>query len=159
MGTTTLERKAGRTKTLPDSIVIYADGASHGNPGLSGAGVVFYDHKGTVLEEFREYLGETTNNVAEYGAVLLALRKAEERGVRAIVLRSDSEVVVRQLQRRYKVKSSNLVPLHAEARGRISKFDSFRAEHVYREKNKRADELANLAIEDAWHAWWKKVID
>lgn len=132
----------------PDSVVLYADGASRGNPGPAGVGVVFCDEGGNVLDESFAYLGETTNNVAEYRALLLGLEKAAARGVRRILFRCDSELLARQLQGRYKVKSPNLKGLYAEALRRTAGLESFRVEHVYREKNARADALANLAIDE-----------
>lgn len=136
------------TQTGPAGVILYADGASRGNPGPAGAGAVLCDEAGGVLEEFSEYLGETTNNVAEYRALLLGLRKAAERGVRRILFRCDSELLARQLQGRYKVKSPNLSGLYAEVRRRIAGLEAFRVEHVYREGNARADALANRAIDE-----------
>lgn len=141
-------REPEPASTPPGSVVLYADGASRGNPGPAGAGAVLCDEAGGVLEEFSEYLGETTNNVAEYRALLLGLRKAAERGVRRILFRCDSELLARQLQGRYKVKSPNLSGLYTEVRRRIAGFEAFRVEHVYREGNVRADALANRAIDE-----------
>ncbi|MFQ5915144.1 MAG: ribonuclease HI family protein [Nitrospinota bacterium] len=144
-------RKAGEESVprtpWPETIILYADGASRGNPGPAGAGVVVCDEAGNVLGEFSEYLGETTNNVAEYRALLLGLEKAAQPGVRRVLFRCDSELLARQLQGRYKVHSPNLKGLYAEARRKTAGMESFRAEHVPREQNSMADALANAAID------------
>ena len=134
---------------LPHSIILYADGASRGNPGPAGAGVVLCDEAGDVVGESFEHLGECTNNVAEYRALILGLETALERGARRVLFHCDSELLARQLQGRYKVRSENLKGLYAKARRLISGLESFRAEHVYRESNARADALANQAIDEA----------
>ena len=136
-------------KGLAESVILYADGASRGNPGPAGAGVVFYDESGRSLAEASAYLGETTNNVAEYKALLLGLEAALQGGVRQVRFHCDSELLARQLQGRYKVKSPNLKGLYREARKLIDRLDSFHVEHVYRDKNAKADELANRAIDEA----------
>ncbi len=135
--------------SMPETVTLYSDGASRGNPGPAGAGVVFCDEEGNVLAEFHEYLGKTTNNVAEYSALLLGLKKAETLRVDRILFRCDSELMARQLSGRYKVKSPNLRGLYEEVRQRTARLKSFRVEHVYREGNARADALANLAIDQA----------
>jgi len=134
---------------LPHSIILYADGASRGNPGPAGAGVVLCDEAGDVVGESFEHLGECTNNVAEYRALILGLETALDRGARRVLFHCDSELLARQLQGRYKVRSENLKGLYAKARRLISGLESFRAEHVYRESNTRADALANQAIDEA----------
>ncbi len=133
---------------LPNSVILFADGASRGNPGPSGAGVVFCDERGGPLAEAYSYLGETTNNVAEYKALLLGLETARKDGVRHVRFHCDSELLARQLQGRYKVRSPNLKGLYQKAQQLISQLDSFQVEHVYRDKNSKADELANRAIDD-----------
>ena len=142
----TREAPEGR---LPRSIILYADGASRGNPGPAGAGVVLCDEAGDVVGEAFEHLGECTNNVAEYRALILGLETALERGARRVLFHCDSELLARQLQGRYKVRSENLKGLYAKARRLIGGLESFRAEHVYRESNALADALANQAIDEA----------
>ena len=101
------------------------------------------------MGESFEHLGECTNNVAEYRALILGLETALDRGARRVLFHCDSELLARQLQGRYKVRSENLKGLYAKARRLISGLESFRAEHVYRESNARADALANQAIDEA----------
>ncbi len=143
------ETRSLSLKKLPESVVLYADGASRGNPGPAGAGVVFCDESGATLGEAYEYLGKATNNVAEYKALLLGLRTALEGGVRRILFRCDSELLASQLRGVYKVRSRNLKGLYEEARRLIAELEAFKAEHVYREANTLADALANSAIDEA----------
>lgn len=102
---------------------------------------------GRAPKELCAYLGETTNNVAEYRALLLALEEASRHAVSSITVHSDSELLVRQLRGEYKVKAEHLRPLHAEACRRLRVFPAVRILHVRREENRRADSLANLAID------------
>jgi ribonuclease HI len=154
-GAALFPERAGEGETLPadlsmpETVTLYTDGASRGNPGPAGAGAVFCDDAGNVLAGFHEYLGETTNNVAEYRALLLGLKKAEELGVDRILFRCDSELMARQLSGRYKVKSPNLKGLYEEVRKRTARLEFFRVKHVYREGNSQADALANQAIDEA----------
>ena len=111
--------------------------------------MVFCDEAGEIIGEVFGHLGETTSNVAEYRALLLGLETAIERGARRILFHCDSELLARQLQGSYKVRSENLKGLYAEARRLIGELESFRVEHVYRDSNARADALANRAIDEA----------
>ena len=129
--------------------VLYTDGASRGNPGPAGAGAVLLDSRQKVLGESWKYLGETTNNEAEYQALVLGLTLAREKGLKHLRLRSDSELVVRQLQGRYKVKHPRLQILFKKAKGLIGVFKTFHVESVLRDVNAHADRLANQAIEEA----------
>ncbi len=126
---------------------IYSDGASKGNPGDAGIGVVISDDKGKVLREVAEYIGKTTNNVAEYSALIRGLREAADLGATRIEIRTDSELLARQLSGVYKVKAANLKPLFEEAISLLRVFERVSISHVVRELNKRADELANEGIE------------
>ncbi len=128
-------------------ILIHADGASRGNPGESGAGVVIADESGKTLKEWKSYLGITTNNVAEYRALLLALEKASALGARRVIINLDSELVVRQLAGEYKVREAHLKSLHEKALELLGTFAKYRLRHVPREENRRADQLANEAID------------
>jgi ribonuclease HI len=130
----------------PVEITVRVDGASRGNPGPSGAGAVVEFGDGRAPRELCSYLGET-NNVAEYRALLLALEEAARHTVSSITVHSDSELLVRQLRGEYKVKAEHLRPLHAEASRRLRVFPAVRILHVPREENRRADSLANLAID------------
>jgi probable phosphoglycerate mutase len=102
---------------------------------------------GEKVAELSEYLGKTTNNVAEYSGLLAALDWALEHGQRRLRVVSDSELMVKQMQGRYKVNSADLRPLWEEAKRRVARLDGFRIEHVLRGKNQRADRLANLAMD------------
>jgi probable phosphoglycerate mutase len=128
-------------------VTAFCDGGSRGNPGPAGFGVFIEGAHGEKLAELSEYLGKTTNNVAEYSALLAALEWALREGRPRLRVVADSELMVKQLQGRYKVSSADLRPLYDEAKRRIAKLDRFRIEHVLRGKNQRADRLANLAMD------------
>jgi len=132
--------------TLPD-VTIRVDGASRGNPGPAGIGAVVEFGDALAPTELCAYIGETTNNVAEYRALLLALEEAGRHAASSLTVYSDSELLVRQLRGEYKVKAPHLRPLHAEACSRLRAFPAVRILHVPREENRRADSLANLAID------------
>jgi len=128
-------------------ITIHTDGAARGNPGPAGAGAVITDTKGNVVAEVCKYLGETTNNQAEYQALLLALEEAKKHGALRVSIFSDSELMVRQLNGEYKVKNAGLRPLFEKAFRLLRDIGGYKVMHIPREKNKRADQLANLAID------------
>src|SRR5271155_2403045 len=125
------------------------DGASRGNPGPASYAVVLRDPTGKVILELAKNLGRETNNVAEYYALLAALDYATGHGIRALRIRSDSELLVRHMQGRYKVKSADLKPLHERASKLARQLDYFAIEHVRRELNRDADELANVSLDQA----------
>ena len=128
--------------------LIHIDGGARGNPGPAAAGVCITTPDGTeALHEAGYWLGELTNNEAEYQGLLHALKAALELGFESVHIRSDSELMVKQINGEYRVKAANLKPLFAEARDRLGKFPQWSIEHVRREKNKRADQLANLAMD------------
>ncbi len=131
----------------PVDVTVRVDGASRGNPGPAGAGALVEFGDGREPKELCLYLGETTNNVAEYRALLLALEEASLHPASSLTVHSDSELLVRQLRGEYKVKAEHLRPLHAEACRRLRGFPRVRILHVPREENRRADSLANLAID------------
>lgn len=124
------------------------DGGSRGNPGPASYGVVIRDPRGEVVAKLKKYIGRTTNNVAEYYGLIAALDYAQQHAIRALRVESDSELLVRQMQGRYKVKSPELRPLFERARKMAQAFESFRIEHVYRERNAEADALANEALDE-----------
>ncbi len=128
-------------------ITAYCDGGSRGNPGPAGFGVYVEDPDGQKLAELSEFLGRTTNNVAEYSGLLAALDFALKNGRKRLRVVSDSELMVKQMQGRYKVNSADLRPLYEEAKRRVAKLAGFRIEHVLRGKNQRADRLANQAMD------------
>lgn len=127
--------------------VLRTDGGARGNPGPAGAGFVLEDPDGSVVRCGGRYLGETTNNVAEYEALVWGLATALEHGVRNIEVRADSELVVRQLNGQYRCKTPHLQPLFAKVRGQLGRFERSRVLHVRREENKAADALANEAMD------------
>jgi ribonuclease HI len=128
------------------TLTAFTDGASRGNPGESGLGIVVKKEDGTVLVSRSRYLGRTTNNVAEYQGALLALRRAQELGARRVELRVDSELVANQIKGGYRVKSPNLVSLFSDLKRLAGRFDEFEVTRVARGENRQADKLANLAI-------------
>ncbi len=130
-------------------MVVFIDGAARGNPGPAGAGAVLMDSNGVVRAEVSVYLGECTNNVAEYRALELALEKALELRAQSVHVRTDSTLVARQMKGDFRVKNGSLVPLHQRAKELAAKFQRFIIEDVGREENKRADVLANNAIDAA----------
>ncbi|MGH9686860.1 MAG: reverse transcriptase-like protein [Candidatus Acidiferrales bacterium] len=127
--------------------VANVDGASRGNPGPAAYAVVMRDPNGNVILELGKRLGRDTNNVAEYYALLAALDYAAGSGIKALRIRSDSELLVRQMQGRYKVKSPDLKPLHERAMKLTRHLTYFTIEHVRREMNRDADALANAALD------------
>ena len=128
-------------------IVAYIDGGARGNPGPAGYGVRIETEQGTLVEEFNGYLGSATNNVAEYNGLLAALRYAQQHGHRAVHIKSDSELLVKQMRGEYRVKNPGLQPLYQQARAMAMGLDRVVFEHVRREQNKDADRLANLAMD------------
>ena len=128
-------------------MTVACDGASRGNPGPAGAGAQITGPDGSVLAEVAEGLGETTNNVAEYTAVIRGLERALELGATEVLLRSDSQLLINQLTGRYRVKTSHLQPLHRRVRELGARFDTIEYEHVRRERNTEADRLANLGVD------------
>lgn len=128
--------------------VIYVDGGSRGNPGPAGAGAVI-QIDGNVEATVSKFLGNTTNNVAEYSGLVLALEKALDLGIKNVDVYMDSELVVKQMNGLYKVKNEKLLPLFITARSFAAKFSSFKISHVRREQNKIADSLANEAMDNA----------
>ena len=128
-------------------VTLFADGGSRGNPGPAACGAVLYDETGTVLGEVAEYLGISTNNVAEWSGLIAGLRVALELGAAAVSVRLDSELVVRQLSGQYRVKDAKLVPLAAQARALLRNFRETDVAHVRREQNKAADALVNQALD------------
>ena len=129
------------------SLIIHTDGAARGNPGPAGAGAVIATTDGSVRATVCEYLGETTNNQAEYRALRFALEKARELGGRKLTIRADSELMIKQIMGEYRVKNPGLREVFDEIKKLLSFFESWKAEHVRREYNKDADRLANEAID------------
>jgi len=126
-------------------LTAHTDGASKGNPGDAAIGYTI-EKDGILLEEYCEYIGEATNNVAEYRAFIAVLGRMKELCTDHVVIKSDSELAVRQINGSYKVKNPGLKPLYNEVMKRLRAFDSYRVMHVPRNENSKADHLANRAI-------------
>jgi ribonuclease HI len=127
---------------------IHVDGASRGNPGDAGFGVHVAGPDGRTVAELYGHLGPATNNVAEYQGLVHALRWALAHGARCLEIYSDSELLVRQMAGRYRVKNPKLLPLYREASSLVARFERVRLEHVPRELNREADALANRALDE-----------
>jgi len=124
---------------------LYTDGASRGNPGPAGVGVVILDGRKKIKELYK-YIGETTNNMAEYNALIYGLEEAVNLAAKEVVVNLDSELVARQLNGEYKVKDDDIKALFERALSILKNFEHFEIRHVARSKNKDADRLANKAI-------------
>lgn len=128
-------------------VKVFIDGGSKGNPGPAAIGVVFTNLEGGTLHEISRRIGEATNNVAEYTALIMALKALAESGVDEAFFFSDSELLVRQVTGVYKIKSPGLLPLAVEAQALRRRLGRFQIVHVPREQNRRADQLANIAFQ------------
>jgi ribonuclease HI len=124
------------------------DGGSRGNPGPAAYGVLIRDGRGEVVARLKKYIGQNTNNVAEYFGLIAALDYAQTHGIRALRVESDSELLVKQMRGQYKVKSEELKPLFERAKKMSQTLEMFRIEHVYREQNREADALVNQALDE-----------
>src|SRR5271168_617912 len=125
-----------------------SDGAARGNPGPASYGVVIRDGSGELVAKLKKYIGRMTNNVAEYYGLIAAFDYAQSHNIRALRVESDSELMVKQMQGQYKVKSEDLKPLFERAKKMSMGFESFHIDHVYREQNREADALANEALDE-----------
>ena len=132
---------------MDEVLTLEFDGGSRGNPGPAGIGAVVRAKDGTPLVTLGRFIGRATNNVAEYKALITALQKAKELGAKRVVVRGDSELIVRQMNGQYRVKNADLKPLYEEAQSLLSEFDHATIDHNYRHKNALADKLANLAMD------------
>lgn len=134
-------------------VILYADGGARGNPGPAAAGVVIADEKGKILKEYGEYLGERTNNEAEYQAVIFGLKKLkllfgkEKTKNLEVFIRADSELLVKQLNHEYKIREERIGKLFLEIWNLMIDFKKVEIEHVRREANKGADRLVNEALD------------
>jgi ribonuclease HI len=131
---------------LSDNLIINTDGAARGNPGPAAIGVTIRDQNGRLLASISRGIGRTTNNQAEYRAIIAGLEKAVSLGARRVLVKSDSELVVRQLQGRYKIKNTALRPLYQEIVRLAGSLDTFEIAYIPREENAEADSLANQAF-------------
>ena len=138
------------SKTIKhQKIKIYTDGGARGNPGPAGIGVVVYDIDDNIINTKSEYIGKATNNQAEYMAVVAAMELIARYEVEEINFFLDSELVVKQLNREYKVKNKGLAPLFVKVYNSILKYKKVTFTHIRREFNKEADKLANIAMDKA----------
>jgi ribonuclease HI len=135
---------------MKDELLIYSDGGSRGNPGPAAIGAVVLDPSTdppTVLATVSERIGVATNNVAEYSALVAGLEAARKFPARRVRVRADSQLLIRQLEGRYKVKTAHLRPLLDEARALLAEYDEVELAHVRRELNTDADALVNAALD------------
>jgi len=135
--------------TISTEITVHVDGAARGNPGPAAYGVAIETAAGEPVAAFARYLGETTNNFAEYQGLLAALSYALEQHYLRVCVVTDSELMARQINGQYKVRSPDLKPLHEKAQAMIRRLERFSIRHVLREHNREADRLANQALDAA----------
>ncbi len=126
---------------------IYSDGGARGNPGPAGIGAVLYNQEGEEIASISKFIGQATNNQAEYQALIAALKKAQQLNIKELKVYLDSELIVKQVNREYKIKDQDLAKLFLQVHNLILAFPKISFHHIKREKNKRADELANQAMD------------
>ncbi len=134
---------------MPDTryeVIAYTDGASRGNPGPAAAGFILTDSAGTQLQAKAFFIGRTTNNVAEYTGIVKALEAVKQIGAKQLIVFSDSELLVRQINGEYKVKSEQIRPLFQQAVKMLGEFENWKVQHIAREENKETDKLVNQAL-------------
>lgn len=131
---------------MPKNYILYIDGASRGNPGPAGIGVVILDDKKKKIREMYKYIGLTTNNVAEYSALIHGLEETARLEADKVTVKMDSEFVVKQLSGEYRVKDPAIRTLFEKSLSILKNFKNFEIKHIDREKNREADKLANKAI-------------
>ena len=132
---------------MDEVITVQFDGGSRGNPGPAGIGVVLSAADGTPLVTLGRFIGRATNNVAEYRALITAMEEARKLGAKKIVIRGDSELIIKQMNGQYRVKHPDMKVLYDEAQDLIAQFDQATITHNLRHKNELADKLANLAMD------------
>ena len=136
-----------QSQPLTNNYILHFDGCSKGNPGKAGIGVVIYNHK-TEIKAYHQFIGDNkTNNESEYFALLLGLQKAIELNIKHIHVKGDSLLVISQLNGKYKVNSPKLISLYEQAMILKMQFTEIEFSHVYRDDNRRADELSNIALQ------------
>ena len=134
---------------MHDKLIFYIDGASQGNPGPAGIGIIVCDEDDNVLQNICEYIGENTNNVAEYTAFIYALQEALIRKAASVVVNTDSELLVKQLNGEYKIKDEKIRQLFNQAKHLLKGFNIVDVNYINRSKNKGADKLATEAVDNA----------
>jgi ribonuclease HI len=132
---------------MQETLTLSFDGGSRGNPGPAGIGVVVSASDGTPLITLGRFIGKATNNVAEYRALITAMEEALKLGAKKILIRGDSELVIKQMKGEYRVKHPDMKPLYEQAQDLLAQFDAAKIEHNLRGKNVLADKLANLAMD------------
>ncbi len=125
---------------------IYVDGCSRGNPGPSGIGIIVCDEAGKAIVNISKYIGDATNNVAEYNALIYGLQEALILRADEVIINTDSELLAKQLNKEYKIKDVVLKPLYEQAKHLLTGFKKYEIKHINRTENKGADKLANKAI-------------
>ncbi len=143
-----------RPKGLQE-FIIHTDGASRGNPGKAGIGVAIFDKDYHLIEDVCSFIGESTNNVAEYQAMILAAQKSIAYHAKKVIFKTDSELLVRQINGEYRVKSPNILPLYNHLMKLLSKIPAWKIQHVRREENVIADALANRGIDSTTEIGFK----
>jgi ribonuclease HI len=131
----------------PRNLIVETDGASRGNPGLAGAGVIIMDEHGHRLETIGKFLGAATNNQAEYKALIEGLEAAVRHQPESVTVRMDSELVVKQMNGQYRVRHPEIIPLYLRAAELAASLPSVQFVHISRERNPGADRVANMAID------------
>jgi ribonuclease HI len=142
------EEAVAKAAERPPRTRLYTDGAARGNPGPAGAGAVIVSPGGHIVAKIGKFLGDSTNNVAEYTGLILGLKRARAMGIKELDVFSDSELLVRQLSGDYAVKAEHLRPLHDEAQALLRAFPDVNVAHIPREENAAADEMSNRAIDE-----------
>ena len=135
------------SKKTYQEVVVYTDGGARGNPGPAALGVAIYEPDGTLIDTYGEYLGEQTNNYAEYSALVYALEQAKKLGASNVTCKLDSELIVKQLAGQYRVKNKGLQPLYEQVKKLACAFDEISFSHVRRELNKVADGMVNVILD------------
>ena len=130
-----------------EKFLIYIDGAARGNPGVAGIGIIINDGQGQKIRELYKYIGETSNNIAEYTALVYALQEALILGLKDVVVHSDSELLVKQLNGEYRVKNSNLRLYYEQFLHLKTGFNRLAVKQISRDENKKTDKLANQGID------------
>lgn len=130
-----------------EHVITYTDGGARGNPGPAAAGIAIYQPDGTLIAKHGTFLGEQTNNYAEYHALIFALKEAKKLGAKKVTARMDSELIVKQLAGEYRVRNQGLIPLFAEVKKLACDFEQISFSHVRREQNKLADKMVNVILD------------
>lgn len=141
------EKVVSNTNKKFDFLIVNVDGASRGNPGKAGIGIAIYDKDLNLVKEVSEYIGIATNNVAEYKAMIFGIKESIRHNAQETLFKTDSELLVKQVMGKYRVKSIQLMYLFTEVQSLLKRLPKWRIEHIPREENKKADMLANKGIE------------